>query len=89
MKILVIGLLVFLLSACRSTMPETPLTDAALFKLDGQDLLIEIETRKVRVKYLPATVGESLYLETDDALKVGGDGITVQDLQAIAREAPR
>ncbi len=69
-------------------------TAEALFEMDGQDLLIAVAapdgtgTRKARVKHVPETVDGSLYLETDDALKVDGDGITIEDLQTIAHRAP-
>lgn len=92
-----LGSLALLLSmGCGSSMSEPVNDDRALFDLDGQDLLIEVgdpatrqaAMRRVRVKFLPEADGESLYLETDPALRVGADGMTIQDLQAIAHKAP-
>lgn len=90
MRILVISLLFVLLSGCGGTQPEeNEIADGPQFRLDGEDLLIEVEDgRTVRVKHLPVTPGESLYVETDAALVVSEDGITIQDLQALAHNAP-
>jgi len=94
---LTIGL--FLLSSIACSPPAddrgTPEgTDAgSFFELDGQDLLISVPgseaTSRARVKHLPVTVDGELYLDTDEALRVPSDGITIQDLQALAHEAPR
>ena len=97
-RILVVSLFALIFSGCGTTPPDSPPVTAPLFELEGQDLLIEVpgngesssqqQSRTVRVKHLPATSGDSLYLETDASLIVGDDGITIQDLQAIAHEAP-
>lgn len=80
-----------LVLACGSPPVDSPPVDsppdAALFEMDGQDLVIGAQ--KVRVKHLPASMGDDLYLATDEALVVAADGITIADLQAIAHEAPR
>lgn len=92
MKILVISLVSLLAYGCGAPPPDTPQTaDGPRFELDGQDLLVVVddEGRTARVKHLPATDGESLYLEDDVALIASDDGITIRDLQAIAHNAPR
>ena len=81
---------------CGSPQVEEPQPSReTLFELDGRDLVIEIAapdgtvTHRSRVRHLPATADGSLYLETDEALRVAGDGITIGDLQALAHHAPR
>jgi hypothetical protein len=79
---------------CRSSSDDGETTGTGpLVELEGQDLLVAVPggdtIRRARVRHLPATMGEALYLDTDDALRVEGDGITIADLQALAREAPR
>ena len=98
---LAFGLLSLLSTSCGSPPTEDPPAETppaaetgALFELDGQDLVIGLTgpggtTHTARVKHLPETVDGALYLESDEALRVGGDGITIEDLQAIAHEAPR
>lgn len=71
--------------------PEEGSPPEALFELDGQDLLVTIpgdDTRQARVKHLPPVLDGELYLDSDESLRVEGDGITIEDLQALAREVP-
>lgn len=95
-----LGTVALLLSiGCSTSVSDEAVeADRPLYELDGQDLLIAVgelgaqpeegaSARRVRVRFLPVTDGESLYLETDASLRVE-DGITIQDLQAIAHEAP-
>lgn len=93
---LTMSLFLFHSVGCSPPADDAPPEDTdvgALFELDGQDLLIDIPggdgSGVARVKHVPATMNGELYLDTDEALRVEGDGITIQDLQALAHEAPR